>query len=112
MRYQKKEFINSYSYTNYNVSVEEIGKIKEISVNELPEFIEVNGVKVKVYQVGGFVPPEAVYLGSSEWREKSGWFVHEPTGLKVREERNQSPEFEKSHGARTTKLIAKIPYAK
>lgn len=115
MRYQQQEFIDSYSYTNYNVSVEEIGKIKEVSINELPEFLDVNGVQVRVYQVGSFVPPQAIYDadgGDCDWVKKDGWFVHSPTGLKVREEKNQSPEFQKSHGTRTTKLIAKIPYVK
>lgn len=115
MRYQQQEFIDSYSYTNYNVSVEEIGKIKEVFINELPEFIDVNGEMVRVYQIGGFVPPKAIYEaegGNCDWIKSNEWFIHSPTGLKVREEKNQSPEFQKTHGTRITKLIAKIPYVK
>ena len=107
-KYVTETYQEHYSWTNYTDPV----GFSNGGACDLPEFVETpSGQKVRVYQIGGFVPPESVYLNDGEWRyhPRSKWYTHNATGVRAKESSYKSPNFDRSHGDRSTTLTVQIP---
>lgn len=96
------------AYTSHTrITAEQERAIEASNYCEIPEYINVRGVKVPIYNESGYAPDAIEYY--DDWERKvSGWCHHKETGLKVKIEKNASPNYYKKNGNETCDITLKV----
>jgi len=111
----RETYSRQHAYSSHtNLTLEESQGIEKSCFDEIPNTINVKGVEVEIQnEIDGFTfIIEAHENPGKSWKANpSGWFVHIPTGLKVRLNQTASPDYHKLNGCGTgrTDLEVIIP---
>jgi len=99
-------------YTSYNkLSITEANNIASQNYNDIPDVIKTDfgdiDIADDVYMVDAYENPGKTWSHS----KKSGWYMHVPTGIKVKKVVKKSHDYNRPNGegACETTLTVKIP---
>lgn len=112
VKYKTETYTAHKAYTSFSkLSNAQAKAIQDSCYDNIPNVIE----GIEIYDnYADFVPAISAYHDPGkvwEHNKKSGWYTHLKTGLKVKEEKNKSPNYDSlnGNGTCTTTLTVKIP---
>lgn len=112
VKYNSVVYTAYHAYTSYTMlSAEEAESIASGNFNNIPDVIETGlgdiDITDDIYMIEAYENPGKVWIHN----KKSDWYIHIPTGIKIKKKVKKSCDYDKpnSNGTCETTLTAKIP---